>query len=66
MQTVWLGLQYYLQTAASKTGEEFWAQFPESVVSLRGSLNPSYDHRTVFRPFPESVISNERRENLRS
>ena len=40
------------------------AQFPESVVSLRGSLKPSYDH-SIVRPFPESIASNERRENLR-
>ena len=43
-----------------------WTQFLESVVSLRGLLKPSYDHRSVFRPFPESIVSNERRENLRS
>ena len=31
------------------------APFPECIVSLRGSLSSLCDHRSVFRPFPESI-----------
>ena len=35
-----------------------WAQFPESIVSLSGSLSVmSYDHQTVFTQFPESIVA---------
>ena len=33
------------------------AQFPESIVSLSGSLTSSYDHQTVFTLFPESIVA---------
>ena len=36
-----------------------WAPFPESIVSLSGSWSSSYEHRTVFTPFPEaSLVTN--------
>ena len=43
-----------------------WAPFPESMISLNGSRSALYEHSTVFSPFPQNIIGNERCENARS
>ena len=39
------------------------APFPESIFSLSGSQSRSYEHRTVFTQFPESIFGNEPLKN---